>query len=106
MRKRYKDPEERLKLSLKLRGENSPNYGKTVPDECRKRISESLKGKKNPNYGKPAHNRGKKPSPETLEKRSLGIKKAWARRKLEIVKNSQIPTLAPVSLEGTQIPQY
>jgi hypothetical protein len=106
MRKRYEDPKERLKLSLRLRGENAPNYGKPVPEERRKRISESLKGEKNPNYGKPAHNRGKSPSPETLEKRSLAIKKAWARRKLEIIKNSQIPTLVPVSLEETRIPQY
>ena len=47
MRKRYEDPNERLKLSLKLSGVNNPQYGKPVPEERRKRISQSLMGNKN-----------------------------------------------------------
>jgi hypothetical protein len=47
MRKRYEDPNERLKLSLKLSGENNPSYGNPVPEERRKRISQSLMGNKN-----------------------------------------------------------
>lgn len=68
------------------------------------KISNGLKGDKNPNYGKPAHNRGKSPSPETIEKRRIGMKKAWVRRKLEIIKNSQTPMLVPVFSAETQIP--
>lgn len=43
------------------RGEETPNFGKTMPPEVRKKISKSLSGDKNPNFGKPV-------SPEMKEK--------------------------------------
>jgi group I intron endonuclease len=39
--------------SLRLRGENHPNYGKTFSDDLKKKLSEGKIGEKNPMYGKP-----------------------------------------------------
>lgn len=44
--------EHRRKISESLKGENNPNYGKTLSEEHRQKISESLKGENNPNYGR------------------------------------------------------
>lgn len=81
MKKRYEDPEERLKLSNASKGEKSHKYGIPMSEEQKIKISNSLKGEKNPNYGKPSHNRGKKASEETKRKQSEGLKAAHERRR-------------------------
>ena len=49
----YKHTEEsKRKISEALKGENNPNYGKTLSKETRKKISEALKGENNPMLGK------------------------------------------------------
>ena len=49
----YKHTEEsKRKISEALKGENNPNYGKTLSEETRKKISEAKKGKNHPMYGK------------------------------------------------------
>lgn len=49
----YKHTEEsKRKISEALKGENNPNYGKTLSKETRKKISETLKGENHPMYGK------------------------------------------------------
>lgn len=44
--------EHKKKLSEVNKGENNPNYGKHHSEEVRKKISEANKGTNNPNYGK------------------------------------------------------
>lgn len=74
--------------SLRMKGENNPNYGKSTwikgkhwPEEFKIKMSESRKGKyageNNPMYGKPSANRGKHFSEETRKKQSESAKRSW-----------------------------
>ena len=92
MRKRYEDPAERLKLSLRLSGENAPNYGKKMSDKQKAKISNTLKGRKIP--------------PEVIEKRKISLRKAWAKRKENSIKMIRTQSLSPASLEENQILQH
>jgi group I intron endonuclease len=49
------------------KGENHPNYGKTLNDDTKKIMSDAKKGEKNPNYGQT-------PSKETRKKISDALK--------------------------------
>ena len=64
----YKHTEEsKRKISEALKGENNPNYGKTLSKETRKKISETLKGENNPNYGKTLSKETRKKISEALK---------------------------------------
>jgi len=64
--------ESKTKISDAMTGENHPNYGKTMPDETKKKISDTVKkienpscfkpGENHPNYGKPRFEGAGKPS--------------------------------------------
>lgn len=56
--------------------------GKVISEEHRQKISKTLKGKRKP------EGFGKNPSPETLAKRSEGLKRAWERRRAEKLNRS------------------
>ena len=40
----------RQKISLSMRGERNPNYGKSLSEETRQKISEALRGSRNPKW--------------------------------------------------------
>lgn len=61
-KKRYENPEERLKIS------RAAKFRKPVSEETRKKLSECKSGAKNHRFGKPGTQLGRKASPEKLEK--------------------------------------
>lgn len=96
--KKHSD-ETKQKLSVVLKGkycgENSPNYGKHLSEEHRRKISQSLKGVlkgkslseetkrklSETHKGKPSPRKGKHHSEESKQKMSESAKLMWQRRK-------------------------
>ena len=89
----YKHTEEsKRKISEALKGENNPNYGKTLSKETRKKISETLKGENHQMYGKTHSEETKKKMSEALKGENnpmLGKKHSKeARKKISEAQNT------------------
>ena len=87
----YRHTEEsRLKMSKQRRGKNNPSFGKSMPEERRRKISQSRKGKycgkNNPNFGKPL-------SEETIRKiRSAKLGKSLPEETKQKMRESKLGT--------------
>ena len=58
-------------IGRSLRGDKSPNFGKAMSDETKRKISESTKGEKSANYGKKKSEDTRKKISETRKSRNI-----------------------------------
>ena len=73
--------EHKDKISNGLKGRPSPRKGQKASEETRQKMRNSNLGSGNPMYGKVSAMKGRKQSPESIEKSTKALRKAWDKRR-------------------------